>query len=212
MKKTEYVSLAAGMVFHPVYALRSIKRNRLHFRLWVPVLLILVTCVVYVVSIACFHFPLALYDLRESNLLLEIAKVAAIVGTWVVAGYIMTSINDGEMTFKEFTTATAYALVPMLVLTPLLALASTIMSGSEAGFFDTVLTLIILWCAFTMILSVGILNSYSFGEAVKVLLLIVFAIVLIWFIAFVLYAMASQTVRFVGSVIKEIAMLLQYGR
>ena len=212
MKKTEYVSLMAGILFRPVWSFRAMKRYRKDIFFWIPFAAALAVSLIYVISLSLFHFPLSVMDIRKSNFLLEVLKIFSVVISWDIAGYVMSSINDGEMTFTEFSCAAAYSLLPLVIVLPPMAALSHIMSANEAGFFDSIMGLTVAWCVILMIVSLGILNSYSFKSTVKVLLLSLFCMAVMWFIAFVLYAMASQMLGFFKSVYDEVFMLIDFGR
>lgn len=212
MKAKTYLSFAAGIIFHPVYTLREIKRHRSEIRIIIPLLLILAGSAIWLFSNLLFSFQLSGYNPEKTNLFFEYVKILLPILTFTVSAYIMTSINDGEMTFTEFLTATAYTMVPCIFLMPAVSLFSHILSANQQSLFNSLTAFPACWMVLLMLVSIGVLNDYSMKQTLILVLLTVVTMFVIWFITFILYAMVTQIARFIMSILKEVSMLIQYGR
>ena len=199
------LKLCLMTLFHPIVVTEHIKRERGKRMNWAPVIvLLLLALAVRIFSIYFTHYPLAAVSVRKANLLLECGKLFVPVLTWVLASYAMTTILDGETLLTETLLFSSYALVPYIVFTPILTLASRLMDVNQLGLYMTLEIGILGWVVLLMIVALKEMNGYSVGKTAAVIFLSLFTMVMIWAVIILLYTISSQFVGMVKEIFYEV--------
>lgn len=199
------LKLCLMTLFHPIVVTEHIKRERGKRMNWAPVIvLLLLALAVRIFSIYFTHYPLAAVSVRKANLLLECGKLFVPVLTWVLASYAMTTILDGETLLTETLLFSSYALVPYIVFTPILTLASRLMDVNQLGLYMTLEVGILGWVVLLMIVALKEMNGYSVGKTAAVIFLSLFTMVMIWAVIILLYTISSQFVGMVKEIFYEV--------
>lgn len=199
------LKLCLMTLYHPIVVTEHIKKQRGQRMNWLPVIVLLLLALgVRILSIYGTHYPLASVSVRKANLLLECGKLFVPVLTWVLASYMMTTILDGETLFSETLLFSAYALVPYIVFTPILTLASRIMENGQMGLYASMEVIILGWVVMLMILALKEMNGYTMGKTVLMICLSLFTMVMIWAMVILLFTIASQFVGMIKEMFYEV--------
>lgn len=199
------LKLCLMTLYHPIVVTEHIKKQRGQRMNWLPVIVLLVLALgVRILSIYGTHYPLASVSVRKANLLLECGKLFVPVLTWVLASYMMTTILDGETLFTETLLFSSYALVPYIVFTPILTLASRIMENGQLGLYASMEVIILGWVVMLMILALKEMNGYTVGKTVLMICLSLFTMVMIWAMVILLFTIASQFVSMIKEMFYEV--------
>ena len=201
----ESLKLCLMTLFHPIVVTEHIKRQRGKKMNWIPVIVLLaLALLVRIFSIYFTHYPLAAVSVRKANLLLECGKLFVPVLTWVLASYAMTTILDGETLLSETLLFSAYALVPYILFTPILTLASRLMDINQLGLFASCEVIILGWVVLLMIIALKEMNGYSAGKTTLIIFLSLFTMVMIWAVVILLYTISSQFAGMVKEIFYEV--------
>ena len=201
----ESLKLCLMTLFHPIVVTEHIKRQRDKKMNWLPVIVLLsLALLVRIFSIYFTHYPLAAVSVRKANLLLECGKLFVPVLTWVLASYAMTTILDGETLLSETLLFSAYALVPYIIFTPILTLASRLMDINQLGLYASCEVIILGWVVLLMLIALKELNGYSAGKTVLIIFLSLFTMVMIWAVVILLYTISSQFAGMVKEIFYEV--------
>jgi len=123
---------------------------------------------------------------------------------FVVVNYMISSINEGEGSFKNVYVCTAYAFSPMILLLPFVVLLTYVCTFNEAFLVTFSTTIIFAWTALYFVLMVLEVHRFSFWNMVKNLLLTIFAIIIAIVGFLIIYLMAKQVIAFGGDVFREV--------
>lgn len=201
----ESLKLCLLVLYHPIVVTEHIKKQRDEKMNWLPVIVLLsLALIVRIFSIYVTHYPLAAVSVRKANLLLECGKLFVPVLTWVLASYAMTTILDGETLFRETLLFSAYALVPYILFTPILNIASRLMDGGQMGLYGTIEVGILAWVVLLMILALKEMNGYTVGKTALMIALSLFTMVMIWAVVILLFTIASQFVTMLKEIFYEV--------
>lgn len=203
----EALKFSISVLFRPIDVFNYIKANRDDIKYWSPVLLIVLLLPVRVFSIFLEHYPIAALMPDETNLLLEAVKMFAPIFTWTISCFAVTSIVDGETTFKEIVTSSAYSVMPYLIITIPQSLFSRLLGQGELRFYNAIETVKWAWVILLFIINIKVMNDYSVKKAIAVCALGVIGIILIWGILLLAYVLTNQLYEFVASVVLETRML-----
>ena len=81
------------------------------------------------------------------------------------------------------------------------------MSATEAGLYAILTNAVMLWCICLVLLSTKIMNQYSFGKLVGMILIIIFGIICLWMLCMLFYIVVYQAVDFFKDVYEEFAVI-----
>ena len=199
----ESLKLAVMVLFHPIAAFEYIKRKRETISYLTIPIVIFLAVVMQIVSIYGTHYPLSTVNLRNANIVFECAKILLPIVTWGVASYAMTTILDGETKFLESMLATCYAIIPFLIIVPLLTLLSRILELGQSGMYYGIYGAMLFWIVAMLLTALKEMNHYTVGKTAVVTLLSLFTMMLIWASAALLFSLSMQFITFVKEVIVE---------
>lgn len=188
---------AAGL-----YELRYEEKGRLASALYLVVAAYLAR--IFHLLVAAYHFNT--YEPHYMNLWTEGLKTLIPWGVWVIASYAVSTINDGEARFKDAVIGSAYVLMPYIVTTSFLGLASNVLTWEDAVFVNFIQGLSGVWMVVMAFLQVKIMNNYDFKPAVKVSLTAIFGYGVIWGVAVLVWSLTNQLSKAVLEIIREVAI------
>ncbi|HOJ11420.1 MAG TPA: hypothetical protein PK733_12635 [Clostridiales bacterium] len=203
----EALKFSISVLFRPLDAFNYIKINRGDIQYWAPACLVFLMLPIRVLSIFLEHYPVAVLLPNETNLILEAVKVLVPVLTWTISCFAVTSIAGGETTQKEIFIASAYSIVPYLIITIPQSIFSKLLGRSELGLYNTLETIKWVWVVLLFIINVKVMNDYSIKKAIAICALGIVGVVLIWGVLLLAYVLTNQLYSFLASVILEIRML-----
>jgi len=145
-------------------------------------------------------------NLNQFNLLLHTVTMLGAIFLFVFSNYLVATITTGEGFFKDVYIATAHALIPYVVLTPLLAIISNGLSYNEWIVYQLLDGLRYGWSGLLVVLMIKEVHNYDVKGLLKNILLTLFTMVMIVFIGFLMYALTSQLWNYVESIIAEVRL------
>ena len=141
---------------------------------------------------------------RDANIWFETLKLIMPVLTWVIACYAVTAIMDGESQLSEIMMASAYCLMPyILTIIPIL---SKMLCVEESGLYSVIMCALWIWIGILFIMSVYVLNGYSFKKTIFMTIVIILSMLLIWAIIVLIASIVSQFLNFIIEIIMETRM------
>lgn len=141
-----------------------------------------------------------LYDSRALEIIL--VTTLPLLGL-VLCNYFVATVTDGEGRLRDCFISYIYALTPYLVLALPIFLISRVLTYNESVVYNTLIGLVYVWCGINVFLTVEELHDYSFGQAVKNILLTLFAFFMLVLFVIVIYMLGYQLVNYFGNLIRE---------
>ncbi|MBO4383193.1 MAG: YIP1 family protein [Clostridia bacterium] len=146
------------------------------------------------------------YDGVSLNVLKEIAIVLGTFLLWCVANWSLTTLMNGEGSFKDIVMASAYAMAPFFIIGFPLIFLSNIMSEDYESFYYLLLYISIGWSALLMVSSVLVIHQYTLGKTILTTVFIVVAMAVIIFLLLLFFNLISQMVGFITGLYWEISL------
>ena len=123
---------------------------------------------------------------------------------FVVANWCLTTLFEGEGSFKDVFVATSYCLVPL----PLLIIPATIYSNfcitTEVDIIGFIGTLAFIWLGLLVFFGTMVTHDYSMGKNVITFLGTIIAMVFIMFIAVLFTTLIGKIVSLITNIVTEI--------
>lgn len=126
-----------------------------------------------------------------------------LLGLFIICNYLVTSINDGDGTFKQIYMIPAYGMMPAMISLLIVTLVSYVLTYNEAFLLTIVLLIGITWSVITIFLGLQTVHDYTFGETVKSIILTVVFMVIVAVIGIIISIMWDSLYSFLAAVGKE---------
>ncbi len=140
-----------------------------------------------------------------STIFAQILAVGLPFILWVIANWCLTTLFEGEGSFKDIFIATSYALAPL----PLFLIASTIMSNfvtlEESALATMLITVAFVWAGLLIFLGTMVTHDYSFGKNLLMCVATIVGMAVIMFVGFLFSSLMGKMVSFVSSIVMEIS-------
>ena len=132
---------------------------------------------------------------EEVNILLYVATIIFPLALWVVGNWALTTLSDGKGRLNQVYMATCYGMLPYPIVQLFLMLFSNIVTVDEAGFYTTVGTITLVYCAILIVCAMGQIHEYRAGKNIMFTIFSLFAILVEIFILLLFFSMISQGVK-----------------
>jgi len=140
-----------------------------------------------------------------STILAQLVSVCVPLLLFVIANWCLTTLFEGEGSFKDIFVATCYSLVPL----PLLIIPSTIASNmvniNEQDLVSLFVTIAFIWAGFLIFFGTMVTHDYSLGKNVIMIVCSIVGMAFIMFVALLFTTLLGKIVGFVTNIITELA-------
>lgn len=142
-------------------------------------------------------------DLTHINLLMEMLGVVIPFVLWCGVNWALTTLMDGKGTFKEIVIASAYSLVPVILVMIPLTLLSRGLRAEEGGLYYAGMAFAMGWSALMMFVGTMITHEYSFLKTVGTCVLIIGGIGVVLFIGLLFSTVINHMIVFLINLYSE---------
>ncbi len=139
-----------------------------------------------------------------STVILQVIAVIVPVILWVIANWCLTTLFDGEGSFKDIYIASCYSLAPL----PFFVIISTILSNvftlSEGSMVTLLVTIGYVWVGLLLFFGMSVTHDYTMGKNIITILGTIVAMAVIMFIAILFSSLVIKMVTFIVAIFTEI--------
>ena len=125
---------------------------------------------------------------------------------WVVSNWCLTTLMEGEGSFKDILLATCYSVLPL----PMMMIPATILTHILTLEEGAIITLLIsvgyIWAGFLLFFGVMVTHDYTIGKNIITVLATLVGMVVIMFIALLFSGLFSKIVSFVVNIYTELSL------
>ena len=143
-----------------------------------------------------------------STVFMQVLGILVPVLLWVVANWCLTTLFDGEGSFKDIYVATCYSLAPLPVFIILSTALTNVFTLSESGLVNLLGAIGWIWALLLLFFGMVVTHDYSIGKNIITTLGTIVAMAVIMFIAILFSSLVVKMVTFVISIITEIGTLI----
>jgi hypothetical protein len=143
-------------------------------------------------------------NLNELNSLDELQFVILPFFLWCIANWSITTLMDGEGKLKEIMIATAYALVPMLVINAVTTIISRFITLEEAPLFFFLESFATVWFIYLLFVGIMTVHQYTASKTIGTFVLTLLVMGIIIFLGLLFFSLVQQMVSFVETIYREI--------
>lgn len=140
----------------------------------------------------------------EINILLLLITTLGVFFIAAVANWSVTTLMDGEGSFKVIVTSGAYALMPIVFSNIIVTVLSKFLVTDEGVFLDYIELIAWIWTAILLVIALQKIHDFAFGKTVSMLALTFFGVAVIVFLGVLVYSLYQQVSSFVVGLYYEI--------
>jgi len=123
---------------------------------------------------------------------------------WVVANWCLTTLFEGEGSFKDIFIATCYSLIPLPLLIIPTTIASNFIVSSEMTMLNLLVSLAFIWTGMLIFFGMMVTHDYSLSKNMVISLCTIVGMVVIMFVGILFSTLLGKIVSFVSNIILEI--------
>ncbi|MDZ4196458.1 MAG: hypothetical protein U1C51_04315 [Candidatus Izemoplasmatales bacterium] len=190
---------------HPSDACYEVKaKNKVSMTsAWFVIALIFV---LYILSILLTGFIFNNVIPEETILVKEALSLLLPILIFIIANYLMSSLMEGEGTFKATFINTIGAMMPIFILFPLAIVFSNFITYNESFLYTMTLSVMLGWMAILLFFNIKETHNYSVSQTIVNLLLTFLMMVILIVVLLMIYLMIAQVLGFGTDIIKEVIL------
>ena len=139
-----------------------------------------------------------------SSIFVAILSVAIPAMLWVIANWCLTTLFEGEGSFKDIYIATCYALAPLPLFLTVSTMLSNVMVTTEGKMVNLIVTFGFIWTVILIFFGMLVTHDYSITKNFVTILGTILAMAVIMFLIILFGSLMMKIVTFVVSLVKEI--------
>ena len=139
-----------------------------------------------------------------SSIIIQLAGLLVPLLLWVAANWCLTTLFEGEGSFKDVFIASCYSLTPIVLLTVPATLLTHVVTQSESGFVTLLISVCYVWVGMLLFFGTQVTHDYSLGKNLLTILGTIVGMALIMFVAILFSSLLIKMVSFISNIITEI--------
>lgn len=139
-----------------------------------------------------------------STIFMQIMVVAIPVLLFVIANWCLTTLFDGEGSFKDIMIAVGYSVLPIALTSIPATMFSNIVVSSEVDILNLVTTLGLIWAGFLIFFGMMVTHGYTMTKNIGTTLGTIVGMACIMFLAILFTSLVVDMVSFVTGIASEI--------
>ncbi len=139
-----------------------------------------------------------------SSLMSTCLSVLVPLALWVLANWCLTTLFDGEGSFKDIFIASSYSLAPFVLILIPVTIISNFVVASETDILNVFVIFAYIWVGLLLFFGTMITHDYSLGKNVGTVLGTILGMLVIMFVAILFSTLLGKLVSFVTNIITEI--------
>jgi len=121
-----------------------------------------------------------------------------------IANWSITTLMEGEGKFREIILATAYALLPLVLINLPMTFLSRLMTMEESAFYYLATGIGVVWCGYLLFVGIMTVHQYTATKTVITLGMTVVAMGIVVFLGTLIFSMAGQILYFFYNIYREL--------
>ena len=139
-----------------------------------------------------------------STLITVLLSVGVPFALWTIANWCLTTLFDGEGSYKDIFIATCYALMPVVIIMIPTTIISNFLVTEELDILSVVNAFAFIWAGLLIFCGMMVTHDYSIFKNVLTTLGTIVGMVIIMFIALLFSTLLGKLVSFVANIVTEI--------
>lgn len=140
-----------------------------------------------------------------STIISQLVSVGVPLLLFIIANWCLTTLFEGEGSFKDISIAVCYSLVPLPLLLVPATIFSNVVTANEMDIITLLVTIGFIWAGFLIFFGTMVTHDYSLGKNVVMIVCSIVGMAFIMFIALLFTTLLGKMVSFVTNIITELS-------
>ena len=140
-----------------------------------------------------------------STVFVQVIGITLPVLLFCVGNWCLTTLFDGEGSFKDIFIATGYSFAPLPIFVIISTILTNVMTASEGSMVNLIVSIGWVWVIFLLFFGMMVTHDYTMGKNFITILGTIVAMAIIIFVIVLFSALVIKMVTFVLAIITEIA-------
>lgn len=140
-----------------------------------------------------------------STIFIQVIAVFVPLILWTTANWCLTTLFDGEGSFKDIFVATSYSLAPLSMLVIPAVIYSNVATENESAIINLLIAFGFIWAGMLIFFASQVTHDYTFSKNILTTLGTIIGMCVIMFVALLFSTLLTKIVSFVADIITEIA-------
>lgn len=194
---------AFHIMLHPFDGFWDMKREK-RGSLAAAWTIIILTVITMIMQRQLTGFIFNTNDLTQLNIITEAAGVLGPLFMWCISNWCLTTLFDGEGSFRDILMASGYSLAPIVVLVIPSVILSNWLTIDEQAFYTIFVTIATVWMIFLMFAGTMTVHQYTPGKTVLITLAILLGMAIILFLVLLFFTLLQGVAGFFTEVVEEL--------
>lgn len=139
------------------------------------------------------------------NVFFEIIGVMLPVMLFVTANWCLTTLFEGEGSFKDIFVATGYAVAPLPFMTILSTALANVLTAEESGILTMINNIAYVWVGILLFFGVMITHDYQLGKNILTIIGTIVGMIVIVFLVALFATLIGKIISFISNIITELS-------
>ncbi len=144
------------------------------------------------------------YDVT-STIIVQIISVAVPVLLWTTSNWCLTTLFDGEGSFKDVLMSVCYSLAPLPPVLVISTLLSNVLTLEEGAIATMLVAIGAIWAFFLIFFGMLVTHDYSLGKNIITTLGTILCMAVIIFVIVLFASLVGKMVQFVSLIVSEVS-------
>lgn len=153
---------------------------------------------------ACTAYLFGRPETERIGFWMLLALTVGLILVWSICNWAVSTLFDGEGTFKEIWIMTSYSLLPYLLLNPVCIMLSHVVSEDEAIMLSVLNIIAVGWSLILAFLGMIVCQQFTVSKTIIMAIVTALAIFALLFLGILFFSISQQIVSFVKNILMEI--------
>lgn len=192
------------LLIHPLAAFSDLKYEKKASVLLANGIMLLYF-IIRVIEATSTGYLFSAYRPDEINIAVIFAQTVGAALLWSICNWASCTLFDGEGTIREIWITTAYSFMPVVLLEPVIILASHILSLDETIIIGTIQTIALAWSLLLIFLGMMTVQQFTVKKTILLAIVTILSIVALCFLFLLFFSIVQQMAGFVSNIILELS-------
>ena len=190
------------VIFHPMGGFWDLKHEKRGSVRAALVFMILTAIALFYKSVGIGYVmnPQGAY----STIFMQLLVVFVPILLFAVANWCLTTLFDGEGSFRDIFIACGYSLLPIVLTTVPVTIFSNIVVSNEVDILNLILAFGFIWTGFLLFFGMMVTHDYSMGKNILITLCTIVGMAFIMFLAILFTSLVMDMVRYITNIVTEV--------
>ena len=139
-----------------------------------------------------------------STVFIQVVAVIVPVALWCIGNWCLTTLFDGEGSFKDIIIATGYALAPLPVFVTISTILTNVMTASEGTVVSLLVSIGYVWAGILLFFGMLVTHGYTINKNIATVLGTIVAMAIIIFVVVLFSSLVAKMISFIIAIFTEI--------